>query len=681
MNKYETYFGQVITDDELNEIFNSFASAIESFIQDFGYSGIAVGADLVQNPTPNMAVSVSAPGVVYDQFGNRTSFGSALPVNCTADENNATTAVVGTGNSKWLSVFIKYVLTPSDPRVDDLGDTIYFRKSPSYVMHVAQGAEASGSLAVRPPLRSDQILLGDIKVTYGQTSIANADIDLSRRQVIYNIPGTPLSVKAKALQAVLQAVVTAINNINSGTLLMPPTTGSPASLPGGSINTVIKALLDLINSKANPGDIPPVPGDPDYSGFAFLSPNQTFTGINDFHGINLNDLLFSKVADHERGILGTTVEPGSSRWHLVFDFKWGGGQYWLAYTGNDASTRGCYLMCTNARWDGTKWVVRDIAFPSVALIFTWGRIRISSKTGSADWTEWPSDLPENATSNQRGLHIVDSVNVNESVTVGANLTVNERITGKAEAEIAENLTVGGSILAITGGGLIMGKAMIAVSALTVGGVTGSINPAATINGPLYVHGTGAKIELGPNADIKFNPGKFLQRPINILLAQPMQADSGNAYWILTYDKTGSRATLGEEVLYWLCQAGQALKELQIPIVLPYGAVLFSIDLLVEYTHNGGNGAGFPFVSISRQFQEFPEDGLPLARIVGQNGDIHSEVTYTQPNWVHVNVESEHQVSDTDHFTQSIRIISGNSGDSATKVYKARMTYAFDTLLN
>jgi hypothetical protein len=216
-NRFHTYFGQIVTPSELNEIFESLFSGIDQFVQDFGFSGVAVGAVATQHTPPNLTVDVSGPAVVYDQMANRMTFGSPVVVNCTLDENGSSTSVVGGSNQKWLSLFIEFTTTPSDPRTDELGATVYYRNVTGYRINVVQGAEAPIGTPTRPALRGDQILLADVLLGFSPASIVNADISTTRTQVIYDLTGSPNSIRARSLEDVLQSMLGTINSF-SGTL-------------------------------------------------------------------------------------------------------------------------------------------------------------------------------------------------------------------------------------------------------------------------------------------------------------------------------------------------------------------------------------------------------------------------------------------------------------------------------
>jgi hypothetical protein len=451
VNKYQTYFGQKITDDELNEIFNSFSAAIEQFVQDFNYVGVAVGADVVQNTSPNLSALVSGPAVIYDQFGNRMSFGAALNVNCAADENNVSTAVIGGGNEKWISIFVKYQLAESDPRIDELGSIVFFRKVAGYQFHVVQGAEAGTGAAPRPALRGDQILLADIKLVSGQTTILNANISSTRSQVIFDLAGSPVAIRAKNLRSAAQAMLDAINGITTDTLIVPAIAGSPTSLPQGSVHAVFQAFLTAFNALATLVAEEPDIEPPDLTGVAMKASANDFTALNKFlGGFESSDQLFMTVSDPTRSLLATNVVPTSGNWKEIFAFRFGssdaGGQYIRIYTGSSSSgaTAGAFIIPINASWNGSQWELRDAALPAVALIWRYDHLVISKKdAGSGAWTFWPMDKPSGVAADMKGLLLAGDESVSGKLDVGGD------VHAYSNLQIDGNLSIGGSFSAGT----------------------------------------------------------------------------------------------------------------------------------------------------------------------------------------------------------------------------------------
>lgn len=427
MNKFEFYFGQPVTDDELNEAFNSYATAIEQFVQDFSYYGLAVGGEITQNSSPNMSVLVNGPCVAYDNAANRISFGTPQLLNCSVDENNQSTAVAGPSNEKWLAIFLKFVSTPSDPRVDDAGTTVFFRKVGSFQLRVVQGAEAPVGTAPRPPLRGDHVLLGDVKLIANQTSIINANISTTRTQMIYDVAGTPLAIKTKSLGNVIAAMVAAINGVNPSTQIVPAISGSPTPIVGGgSVTSAFTTVLNALNSLANLVATLPT----SLVGLARLADTQTFGGQNTFNQkttlnqTDLRDQLFQIVSDAGRALRSCADGPGAdsvpgNKWKIIDELRAGtsvaGTQTMRVYTGDDGVTNGFYVIAINAIWNKAlqRWDKRDNALAAAALLFTYERIRISIvAVGTNTFNDWPINMPAGLASDWKGIHVVGDAVVN-----------------------------------------------------------------------------------------------------------------------------------------------------------------------------------------------------------------------------------------------------------------------------
>lgn len=390
MNKLHPYFGQIVTNDELGEIFNTLASALEQFIVDFGFSGVAAGGSVGQNSTPNLSVTVVGPTVAYDQAANRILIPS-VNVPLQLDENNLPTAVVTGGNEKWLSVFAKFVSTPTDPRTDETSQQIYYRDVSSYQLRVAQGSEATIGTAPKPALRGDQVLLADIRLVISQASVLNADISIARAQTLYNLTGTPLSIASKDLRTTLQSIVNAVNAISINTLQVPAMSGSPNSISSGSVAAVLIALLSAINATANaiPDDIP--------TDVAHLHGGNSFVGSQNI------DVAKSYDAGSETVLLSSgnisTDDPvyTTNKWKQEIYLKHTGGQYIRFYSGQNLSdTLGAFAISVNADWKvaAQRWEQRDGNLPSHAIIFHWGKIRIVGQPAlhltPGFWTDWPT---------------------------------------------------------------------------------------------------------------------------------------------------------------------------------------------------------------------------------------------------------------------------------------------------
>jgi hypothetical protein len=254
MNRSNFYFGQPVTEGELDQAFNDVDEAFAAFLRAFSYQGITRGAEVAENAPANFTVVVT-PGTVYDQTQRHIEWFTNQVVNCALDEVGAATAVSTPGQEKWLSIFAQYQETLSDPRTDENNATVYYRRTEGFKLNVVQGAQAPS--ATRPPLRGDQILVADILIIHGQTQLVDADIDFTRSQVAFVLTGSPLAIREKNLADVLQAMLDTINTfeadiaaIGSDTLTVDAIAGSPHAVTSNTVQNVFGQLLGFVNTVA-----------------------------------------------------------------------------------------------------------------------------------------------------------------------------------------------------------------------------------------------------------------------------------------------------------------------------------------------------------------------------------------------------------------------------------------------
>lgn len=470
MNKFQTYFGQVVTDDDLNEIFDSFATAIETFIGDFGYAGVAAGGDLIPNSSPNLTVNVTAPLIAYDQSGHRMSFAAPAVVNTVTDENGIATAVLTTGNEKWISIFLEFLETASDPQIDELGQTVFYRRLAGYRFRVVQGSEATAGGAVPTALRPNSILLGDFKLAFGQPAINTTDISNVRQQTVFRKDGLPYSLASKGLQKLVSDLVDILNGLNSDVLDLPfGIPGTPFGIVSGTItnalaqiagqinglhaeDTILQAEIDAIQTvnqnQQNQIDAIDVP---DVSNFARLNGGNEFHGEQAVNNDDPNTAAFSVYLQPNE-----PAANSGNKFRLVGNYKYSGGQYVQFYTGSDTA-RGQFIIATNVRWDipSQQWVARSTSLPSTAILVFHGKIRICVQNAGSDsgqpdglqrWSLWRVDnygaletgRLEIGTSTEAGR-----INVNGS---SGELHVPKIFTSEIEASL---LTIGDSVVSPT----------------------------------------------------------------------------------------------------------------------------------------------------------------------------------------------------------------------------------------
>jgi hypothetical protein len=130
-------------------------------------------------------------------------------VNVAVDESSVSTTVAGVGNSKILSVFVRFVRVLSDPRTDGNSVTVYFSESESFAFIVRQSAE--GPSPSPPALDGSYILLADITRVFGGTTIVNSAIGISRREDCFVATGSPNSLRRGLVKTALADLTDWIN--------------------------------------------------------------------------------------------------------------------------------------------------------------------------------------------------------------------------------------------------------------------------------------------------------------------------------------------------------------------------------------------------------------------------------------------------------------------------------------
>jgi hypothetical protein len=180
-DRRDYFFRQKVTEAELDIGFDGLEQADFNQLVDWGFRGVTVGMGVVEHSPQGVSVDVAA-GTAYDQLGRRIRVPALQNPDVSVDLNGVTTAVASGGNEKIVSVFAKFKRALSDPRTDGNNETVFFVRDEDFEFVIRQGAEATAGTAVAPALQSDEILLADITRTFGDTTIADADIDLVTRR-------------------------------------------------------------------------------------------------------------------------------------------------------------------------------------------------------------------------------------------------------------------------------------------------------------------------------------------------------------------------------------------------------------------------------------------------------------------------------------------------------------------
>lgn len=211
MDRVDFYFRQKVTAGELNQAFDHAENADKSLASDNGLVGVLSGAAVTAQATPNATVQVGQ-GVIYSPDGHRMNIPSTQTVNTASDVNAVTTAVTTPGNQRWVSIFVVFDRIESDPRTDGNSQQVWFQQAGTYVFRVVQGIEGPTGSAVRPSLDAGAVLLADVLLTYGSTTVTNGQIDITRRQDAVVANGAVRSVRRGKPAEAIGDVVTIYNN-------------------------------------------------------------------------------------------------------------------------------------------------------------------------------------------------------------------------------------------------------------------------------------------------------------------------------------------------------------------------------------------------------------------------------------------------------------------------------------
>lgn len=153
--------------------------------------GINSGLAASQSSVVALTVDVTQ-GTAHDQSGQRMRVPNTQTIGVALDHLGATTAVTTSGNSKILSVYLKFARNNYSPIPDGNSVTVNWRSDESFSFVVYQGAE--GVTPAASALLSDGILICDITRAYGASTVVNADISVARRQWQFAVAGSPRAI-------------------------------------------------------------------------------------------------------------------------------------------------------------------------------------------------------------------------------------------------------------------------------------------------------------------------------------------------------------------------------------------------------------------------------------------------------------------------------------------------------
>jgi hypothetical protein len=267
MLRYDFYYKQLVTEQEMDNAFAGAENAIFQVSSDIKENGAFSGLDI--NPTSPDSTSVNVePGVgKIESTGERISKTTATEtVDASLDWNGQPTfGDLGAGEGRWCSIFVKFKRAYSDNRTDGHGNPILYISAESYefeIYRAAKGLASAKDTLGRPGLLTTHILLSDIWFENGSTDISSADLDVTRRQDYYRqeINGSDISAGSpKEALSLLGAYintflgVTGADNIGSAQYL----SGSTYDLAiDATVKTHLEECIDNLNDHVNTGGHP-----------------------------------------------------------------------------------------------------------------------------------------------------------------------------------------------------------------------------------------------------------------------------------------------------------------------------------------------------------------------------------------------------------------------------------------
>jgi len=162
--------------------------------EDLKLNGITTALGVTEDAPPSLAVVVAGPGTAYGKDGERIRMSdTVVNKDMSLDEYGSATTVLGALNERWVSLFIRFKRNATDPAVDGNSVTVYTKQQESYELFVRQASEQVAGTNTKPAVMTDAILLCDIQLIFGQTTITNAGISLIRREDYTRKTGTTIS--------------------------------------------------------------------------------------------------------------------------------------------------------------------------------------------------------------------------------------------------------------------------------------------------------------------------------------------------------------------------------------------------------------------------------------------------------------------------------------------------------
>lgn len=393
-DRLDYYFRQKVTEAELDSGFDGLEQADRDLVVDQGFEGIVSGLGVAEDSPASLEVVVGN-GVAYSKDGERIYIPTPQTVDLSEDDAAASTAVGTPGNEKWISLFVVFDRLLTDPRVDGNAATVFFDRSESFGFSVVQSAEAGSGLAVKPALDADKILLCDVLMTNGKTTIVNADVNTDRREsrtfplgsAAYGGGATwadGTTNPATDVESQLDKIIDDLGQSNQGAdrILSAAIGGSPTALVQGGINNQLGQLLSALNVHLNSV----AAHAPDDVGAVALAAADTITAIKT---LGAGGQISGAAARSLESALIEDLRVVTSDAALLFETNSENAGAKLRLYVGDTNVRGGFSFTLNCSWDpDTNEWVSDVAGVSYKINFPTFAISHHTPAGAGErWTD------------------------------------------------------------------------------------------------------------------------------------------------------------------------------------------------------------------------------------------------------------------------------------------------------
>lgn len=259
VDRRDTYFRQLVTDGNVDEWFDLVEADANARTAELGFMGVVTGLAVTEHSPNDLTVDVTG-GTCFDADGQRIAVSSTQNVDLSVDSNGSSTAVVASGKTKIVSVFLKFDRALSGVTQDGNSNNVYYNRDESFSFYVKQGAETTGT-PTAPALEADGVLLADVTLAYSQTAITDADIDTStasRRQDMFVLTGTTHTIREgtpeeamQALQTILDAHITGTADLHAASKINYAGSGNWANADAADalVAATVEVTIDSIVSK------------------------------------------------------------------------------------------------------------------------------------------------------------------------------------------------------------------------------------------------------------------------------------------------------------------------------------------------------------------------------------------------------------------------------------------------